>query len=75
MGHHGSNTSTTLPFLEAVNPELAIYSAGENNSYNHPGAEAISRVDQFGAELLGTIEHGTIIVTTDGATFDVQTDK
>lgn len=75
MGHHGSNTSTTIPFLEAVTPEVAIYSASENNSYDHPGPEAIGRVEQFGAELFGTIENGTITIITDGENYEVQTEK
>ena len=42
MGHHGSRTSSTAPFLAAVAPEVAIYSAGAGNSYGHPHPEALA---------------------------------
>src|SRR5699024_1949106 len=36
LGHHGSKTSSDPAFIEAVNPDIAIYSGGTNNSYGHP---------------------------------------
>ncbi|CAM3174498.1 MBL fold metallo-hydrolase [Filibacter tadaridae] len=75
LGHHGSDTSTSSRFLEAVHPKVAIYSAGIDNSYGHPHAEVINRVQTFGAELYGTDVDGTIIVETDGTTFNVLTQK
>ncbi|HLS65960.1 MAG TPA: MBL fold metallo-hydrolase [Pseudogracilibacillus sp.] len=75
LGHHGSNTSSGQPFLEAVAPTYAIYSAGANNSYGHPSPEVIERVQAMGITLLGTDVHGTITVTTDGKAYDVTTEK
>lgn len=75
MGHHGSNTSTNDFFLEEVNPDLAIYSAGEGNSYGHPGDEAINRAEGYEAEILGTIENGTIVVTSNGESYEVHTER
>ncbi len=75
LGHHGSNTATTDDFLNAVNPDVAIYSAGSDNQYGHPHDEVISRVTDKGIELYGTDVHGTVIVSTDGATYDVTTKK
>jgi competence protein ComEC len=75
LGHHGSQTSTTPPFLSAVDPVLAVYSASSGNSYGHPHAEVIDRVRAAGIELYGTDVHGSIVVTTDGATWSVRTES
>ncbi|MFC4737716.1 ComEC/Rec2 family competence protein [Bacillus daqingensis] len=75
LGHHGSDTSTTQPFLEAVDPETAIYSAGAANSYGHPHDEVLQRVEDHGADVYGTDVNGTIIVTTDGETYELETEK
>lgn len=66
-GHHGSKTSTGDMFLGAVNPEYAIISAGCDNSYGHPHAEVLKRLEQFGAKILQTCTEGTIIFESDGA--------
>src|SRR5690606_38851361 len=73
LGHHGSNTSTHPTFLEAVSPSIAIYSAGKDNSYGHPHKEVVDLIQGSGIQLYGTDVHGTILVTTDGKTFDIQT--
>ncbi|MFK3936947.1 ComEC/Rec2 family competence protein [Alkalihalobacillus sp. NPDC078783] len=74
MGHHGSNTSSNDFFLDKVQPDIAIYSAGENNSYGHPGEYALKRVEDIGADIYGTMDDGTIIIRTDGQTINVETD-
>lgn len=75
LGHHGSNTSTDAKFLDAVKPKLAIYSASSNNSYGHPHPEVVSLIKDKGIDLYGTDVHGTILITTDGQTYKVQTKK
>lgn len=75
LGHHGSNTSNTPEFIQAVNPEIAIYSAGVDNSYGHPDAEVIDRINMSNIPLYGTDTHGTIIIETDGKTYTVMTNK
>lgn len=75
LGHHGSKTSSTPDFVQAVNPEVAIYSAGEGNSYAHPDAEVIDLVNANNSKLYGTDIHGTIIVETDGKNYQVTTAK
>ncbi|WP_273753225.1 ComEC/Rec2 family competence protein [Alkalicoccobacillus gibsonii] len=74
MGHHGSNTSSNDFFLDEVQPDIAIYSAGENNSYGHPGEYALTRVEDVGADVFGTIENGTITIRTDGQIVNVETE-
>lgn len=71
MGHHGSNTSTGNAFLTAVSPEVAIYSAGIDNSYGHPHAEVLAAVENAGAEIYGTDVNGTIRIETDGTSYKV----
>jgi beta-lactamase superfamily II metal-dependent hydrolase len=75
LGHHGSNTSSSPAFIEAVQPEVAIYSAGMDNSYGHPHPDVVSRIQNAGIDLYGTAVHGTIMVTTDGQTYDITTNK
>jgi len=75
VGHHGSKTSTTDSFLKAVNPDVAIYSASDDNQYGHPHIETINRLENSGALVYGTDIHGTVIVETDGKTFSVQTNN
>lgn len=73
VGHHGSKSSTSEEFLKAVNPEIAIYSAGVGNSYGHPDSEVTDRINSSEILLYGTDIHGTIIVDTDGIAFNVRT--
>ena len=49
VGHHGSSSSTSYPFLREVNPEIAVISAGENNDYGHPHKEVLSRLSDADA--------------------------
>ena len=75
VGHHGSRTASSKQFIAAAQPEVAIYMAGEGNSYGHPHQETIATLDEFGAEVYGTDVHGTIIVATNGTTYNVQPTK
>jgi DNA uptake protein ComE-like DNA-binding protein len=75
LGHHGSSTSSTTSFLETVSPEVAVYSAGTNNSYGHPHEEIVDRVKNMEIEPYGTDTHGNIILKTDGKTYDITTKK
>lgn len=68
LGHHGSSTSTTPAFFAAVDPDLAVYSAGAGNSYGHPHASVVNLIVNAGVPLYGTDVNGTVTVTTDGAT-------
>ena len=75
VGHHGSNTASSLDFLNAIKPEVAIYMAGKDNSYGHPHQETIAALTQVGAEIYGTDICGTIVVTSDRKSFSVQSEK
>ncbi len=75
VGHHGSSTSNSEKFLKAVQPEIAIYSAGIDNSYGHPHKEVIERLTELGINVYGTDTYGTVIVTTDGKSYSIATSK
>lgn len=75
VGHHGSSTSSTQEFLEAVAPTVAIYSAGEGNQYGHPHDEVLARLFALEVDIYGTDVHGTVMVTTDGQTYTVSTER
>ena len=66
VGHHGSRTSSTQPFLDAVQPQIAVISAGEENKFGHPHQEVVERLQAMGIAILDTRELGTIEVVTDG---------
>ena len=67
VGHHGSRYSTSEELLGAVMPEVGVVSVG-SNSYGHPTAEAIGRLEDAGAEVYRTDEQGTIVAASDGTT-------
>lgn len=67
-GHHGSRTSSTAPFLTAVQPHIMVVSAGADNRFGHPHPEVLQRAAERGAAVLHTAELGTIEVITDGQT-------
>jgi competence protein ComEC len=73
IGHHGSNTSTSDEFVNAVDPEVGILSYGEN-SYGHPESEVVNRMWDAGATLYSTCDHGSITVESNGASYYVDAD-
>jgi len=66
VGHHGSSTSSSQAFLQAVKPKYAVISVGVGNSYHHPEEEALQRLQSIGAEIYRTDLQGDIVCTTDG---------
>ena len=69
VGHHGSDTSTTYPFLREIMPEYAIISVGEGNSYGHPTDNNLSRLRDADVTVYRTDLNGDIFVTSDGSQF------
>ncbi len=66
VAHHGSDSSSSMPFIRAVSPKISIVSVGAENEYGHPSEEVIARFQTLGTELHRTDEEGTIIVKSDG---------
>lgn len=75
VGHHGSSHSTSNSFLEAVDPEMAIISVGSNNQYRHPNQTVLDRLNSASAEIHRTDREGTIVITTDGETYSIETEN
>ena len=72
-GHHGSSTSSTEPFLTAVEPSIAIISSAHESQYGHPHDEVLDLFAAAGIETYWTGVHGHVVVTTDGETITVET--
>ncbi|MFN8670322.1 MAG: DNA internalization-related competence protein ComEC/Rec2 [Gemmatimonadaceae bacterium] len=72
VGHHGSSTSSTSAFLDAVRPRVALVSVGVGNRYGHPAPHVLQSLDERGVHLLRTDDDGTIVVSTDGADLEVR---
>jgi len=66
VSHHGSNSSSTAAFLNAVSPEAAILSCGSDNSYGHPHKEVVTRLEKLGADIWRTDWDGTVLAVSDG---------
>jgi competence protein ComEC len=68
VGHHGSDSSTTYPFLREIMPQYAIISVGNDNTYGHPTEDTLSRLRDADVKLFRTDLQGDIFCTSDGKT-------
>ena len=75
VGHHGSDTSTSYPFLRAVAPQYAVISVGAGNSYGHPTEAVLSRLRDAGVTAFRTDMQGEITAVSDGQTVNFSTAK
>jgi competence protein ComEC len=67
VAHHGSRTSTSARFLDAVDPRLALVSAGRANPYGHPAPEVLERLADHGVRALRTDRAGVVRLRFDPA--------
>lgn len=65
-GHHGSADATGEELLQRLRPSLVLLSYGQNNSYGHPHADTMARLERSGAQLFATAQCGEVTVSTDG---------
>jgi competence protein ComEC len=70
--HHGSSTSSSEPFLTAVDPQVAVVSVGADNRFGHPAPEVLRRYAEYSIPVLRTDELGSIEFITDGERLWVQ---
>ncbi len=70
-GHHGSYTSSSKDFLNAVTPEICVISCGADNDYGHPHDTALKRIKKHTEEIYRTDICGSIVITGDGSTLSV----
>lgn len=60
LGHHGSDTSTSVEFLQKVKPKVAIVSAGKDNRFGHPHQSVLNLLNNFQIQILETAKQGNI---------------
>lgn len=65
VAHHGSKTSSTQEFVEAVNPKIALIGVGENNKFGHPNNEVIERLKKLNTKIYRTDKMGEISIVID----------
>lgn len=75
VGHHGSETSTTYPFLREIMPAYAVISVGDGNSYGHPTEDTLSRLRDADVQVFRTDLQGDIFCTSDGKTVSFSVEK
>ena len=63
LGHHGSKTSSSVPFLNAVSPTYAIIPSGRKNRFRHPHKQVTDRLDSLHIPYINTAKKGTITFT------------
>lgn len=75
VSHHGSYTSSCDEFLDAVDPQYAVITCGENNDYGHPHKETIQKLSERYITTYRTDELGSIVAVSDGKniTFNYET--
>lgn len=66
VSHHGSKNSGCEEFLEVLDPQLSLVSAGKNNLYGHPSKEMLERLADVGSAVATTIEGGALVIKSDG---------
>lgn len=72
VAHHGSSTSSTPAFVDAVSPRLGLVSVGRDNGYGHPSPDVMRRLLDAGATVLRTDQLGTLVLRTDGQVWEAE---
>ena len=75
IGHHGSNTSSSIDFIKKVNAKYGIISVGLNNKYNLPKEETIKNWENSGTKIYLTSINGTIRAISDGTNIKIESEK
>ena len=75
VGHHGSDTSTSYPFLREIMPQYAVIQVGEDNSYGHPTEDTLSRLRDADVKVYRNDLQGDIVCSSDGKSISFTTTK
>ncbi len=75
LGHHGSSTSTSDAFLNAVSPKAIVIEVGAGNDYGHPHEETLNKLEDWGGLVYRTDLNGTICFVLDGSGYTVKTER
>jgi competence protein ComEC len=70
VGHHGANNANDLKFVEEVQPEYSVISAGENNRFGHPNYRTLKNLERVKSNILRTDILGDIIFISNGSTWE-----
>jgi competence protein ComEC len=70
--HHGSRSSSTMPFLRAVTPNEAVISAGWRNRFKFPHAIVLKNLEAVGSRIWCTADNGAVEITTPGKTYNIK---
>lgn len=71
-GHHGSDTSSSEPFVAFASPEFAVISAGKDNRYGHPKQSVLDTFRAASSTIVSTYEEGTVTFVSDGRTVEIE---
>jgi len=74
-GHHGSRTSSSIAFLQAVTPEAAFISVGANNDYHHPHPSTLKKYNDKKIDVYRTDTDGTLTVVSDGKAYTITKER
>ena len=66
VGHHGSKTSSTEPFINLVSPELTVVSVGYKNKFRHPSEVVMGRIKQHTDRIHRTDHSGALWLRSNG---------
>jgi competence protein ComEC len=75
VGHHGSRTSSTERFLNFINPQIALITCAQDNSYGHPHIEVLERLQALDVAIFRTDLQGSISIVSDGNTLQIHTER
>jgi competence protein ComEC len=70
--HHGSRSSSTIPFLDSVDPQIVVISAGWKNRFRFPHPDVLKRYNQRGCRILRMDTHGAVALITDGQNLAIE---
>ncbi len=75
VAHHGSKHSTSMEWLNAIQPKIAVISVGEGNRYKHPAQDTLNRLERSGTEIHRTDLEGTVTLISTGRGITVETER